>query len=150
MRQGFWQSKKIWGFSLLILMIVAFLGWGRIHRVGADIDSTYEKLKVLADVLAIVEKNYVEPVNVGKDFCSAKILDAFIFSFPPRTPRWIHLARVWASHSIGSSGLPRWRISKYRQGPRREPVSPTKATGSPARTSSPTFFSRAEAWPERV
>jgi carboxyl-terminal processing protease len=66
MRQGFWQSKKIWGFSLLILMIAAFLGWGRIHRVGADIDSTYEKLKVLADVLAIVEKNYVEPVNVGK------------------------------------------------------------------------------------
>ena len=66
MRQGFWQSKKIWGFSLLILMIAAFLGWGRIHRVGADIDSTYEKLKVLADVLAIVEKNYVEPVNIGK------------------------------------------------------------------------------------
>jgi carboxyl-terminal processing protease len=66
MRQGFLRSKKIWGFSLLILMVAAFLGWGRIHRVGADIDSTYEKLKVLADVLAIVEKNYVEPVNVGK------------------------------------------------------------------------------------
>jgi len=66
MRQGFLRSKKIWGFSLLVLMIAAFLGWGRIHRVGADIDSTYEKLKLLADVLAIVEKNYVEPVNVGK------------------------------------------------------------------------------------
>ena len=66
MRQGFLRSKKIWGFSLLILMVAAFLGWGRIHRVGADIDSTYEKLKVLADVLAIVEKNYVEPVNIGK------------------------------------------------------------------------------------
>ncbi|RPJ41732.1 MAG: S41 family peptidase [Deltaproteobacteria bacterium] len=66
MRQGFLRSKKIWVFSLLILMVAAFLGWGRIHRVGADIDSTYEKLKVLADVLAIVEKNYVEPVNVGK------------------------------------------------------------------------------------
>ena len=66
MRQGFLRSKKIWGFALLVLMVAAFLGWGRIHRVGADIDSTYEKLKVLADVLAIVEKNYVEPVNVGK------------------------------------------------------------------------------------
>ena len=66
MRQGFLRSKKIWVFPLLILMVWAFLGWGRIHRVGADIDSTYEKLKLLADVLAIVEKNYVEPVNVGK------------------------------------------------------------------------------------
>jgi len=66
MHQGFFRSKKIWVFSLLILLVAAFLGWGRIHRVGADIDSTYEKLKVLADVLAIVEKNYVEPVNIGK------------------------------------------------------------------------------------
>jgi carboxyl-terminal processing protease len=66
MRQGFLRNKKLWIFPLLILMVAAFLGWGRIHRVGADIDSTYEKLKLLADVLAIVEKNYVEPVNTGK------------------------------------------------------------------------------------
>jgi carboxyl-terminal processing protease len=66
MRQGLLRNKKIWGIPLLILIIGVILGWGRIHRVGADIDSSYEKLKVLADVLAIVEKNYVEPVNIGK------------------------------------------------------------------------------------
>jgi len=62
----FKQNRKIGIVALLVLFLLVFLGWGRIHRVGADIDTTYEKLKVFADVLAIVEKNYVEPVNPGK------------------------------------------------------------------------------------
>ncbi len=66
MYHAFKENRKIWIVSLLILLLLVFLGWGRIHRVGADIDTTYEKLKVFADVLAIVEKNYVEPVNPGK------------------------------------------------------------------------------------
>ncbi len=66
MYHAFKQKQKIWIVSLLAFFLLVFLGWGRIHRVGADIDSTYEKLKVFADVLAIVEKNYVEPVDPGK------------------------------------------------------------------------------------
>jgi len=47
--------------AFLLMVLGAYVGWGRVHRAGADIDSTYEKLRVLADVFAIVERNYVEP-----------------------------------------------------------------------------------------
>jgi carboxyl-terminal processing protease len=66
MYHAFREKRKVWIVSLLVLFLLVFLGWGRIHRVGADIDTTFEKLKIFADVLAIVEKNYVEPVNAGK------------------------------------------------------------------------------------
>lgn len=58
-------KKKFLAIAFLLIALGVFVGWGRVHRVGADISSTYEKLKVLADVLAIVERNYVEPVNVS-------------------------------------------------------------------------------------
>ena len=57
--------KKFLAITFLIIALGVFVGWGKVGRVGADIDSAYEKLKVLADVLAIVERNYVEPVNVS-------------------------------------------------------------------------------------
>jgi len=61
-----WMTqRKILAITFLFLVLGVFIGWGKVHRVGADIDSTYEKLKVLADVLAIVERNYVEPVNAS-------------------------------------------------------------------------------------
>jgi carboxyl-terminal processing protease len=61
-----WITKK--QFLAIIILFIAlgvFVGGGKVHRVGANIDSTYEKLKILADVLALVEKNYVEPVKVN-------------------------------------------------------------------------------------
>jgi len=62
-----WMTKrKILAITFLFLLLGIFIGLGKVHRVGADIDSTYEKLKVLADVLAIVERNYVEPVHANK------------------------------------------------------------------------------------
>jgi carboxyl-terminal processing protease len=61
-----WMTKrKILAVTFLFLVLGLFISLGKVHRVGADIDSTYEKLKVLADVLAIVERNYVEPVNAN-------------------------------------------------------------------------------------
>jgi carboxyl-terminal processing protease len=61
-----WMTrKKILAIIFLIIALGVFVGWGKVRRVGADIDSSYEKLKVLADVLAIVERNYVEAVNVS-------------------------------------------------------------------------------------
>jgi carboxyl-terminal processing protease len=61
----YWTKKKILATTFLVIALGLFIGWGKVHRVGADIDSAYEKLKVLADVLAIVERNYVEPVKVS-------------------------------------------------------------------------------------
>ncbi|NWF57259.1 MAG: S41 family peptidase [Syntrophaceae bacterium] len=61
-----WFSKKRF---LVVALVFFFLGiyMGLTHarRVGADIESAYGKLKVLADVFAIVERNYVEPVKAN-------------------------------------------------------------------------------------
>lgn len=58
-------KKKLLIFLILTLVWGLMIGGGRLHRVRADIDSAYEKLKILADVLAIVERNYVEPVKIN-------------------------------------------------------------------------------------
>jgi carboxyl-terminal processing protease len=63
--RGWMTRRKFLAIAFLIIALGVFVGWGKVRRVGADIDSSYEKLKVLADVLAIVERNYVEPVNVS-------------------------------------------------------------------------------------
>jgi carboxyl-terminal processing protease len=61
-----WTTRrKFLAITFLIIALGIFIGWGKVRRVGADIDPSYEKLKVLADVLTIVERNYVEPVNVS-------------------------------------------------------------------------------------
>jgi len=62
-----WNAKKICMVLAFTALALGLLwGWGKVHRVGARINPAYEELKILADVLAIVEKNYVEPVDVKK------------------------------------------------------------------------------------
>lgn len=60
-----WKSKrKILAIASLFFFLGIYLGLTHARRVGgADIDSAYEKLKILADVFALVERNYVEPVK---------------------------------------------------------------------------------------
>jgi carboxyl-terminal processing protease len=66
-------AKKKWvGILCLVLALGIFVGLGRVHRAGADIDSAYGQLKLLADVFVIVERNYVEPVQV-KDLIQGSI-----------------------------------------------------------------------------
>ncbi|CFW40747.1 Uncharacterised protein [Bordetella pertussis] len=54
----------------------------------------------------------------------------------------IFMPDYWASHWAGSTGAPRWRISKYRPDSTWPPVAPTVAIVSPAATRSPTRLSR--------
>ncbi len=59
-----WMTKR--KFLAIFVLMIAFgvlINWGKERRVGADIDAAYENLKILADVMAIVDRNYVEPVN---------------------------------------------------------------------------------------
>lgn len=57
-------KKQFLAIIILFLALGVFAGGGKVHRVGADINSAYEKLKILADVFGIVEKNYVESVKI--------------------------------------------------------------------------------------
>ena len=60
-----WMNKKKF---LAVVFVFFFLGiyLGLTHaRRAADVETAYGKLKVLADVFAIVERNYVEPVKAN-------------------------------------------------------------------------------------
>ncbi len=59
---GWMNKKKFIAVAFVFLFLGIYLGLTHARRGGVDVESTYGKLKVLADVLAIVERNYVEPV----------------------------------------------------------------------------------------
>ncbi|MBI4496201.1 MAG: S41 family peptidase [Deltaproteobacteria bacterium] len=59
------NRRMIWAAACLLLVLTVLAGV-RVHRVRAGTEPTYEKLKVLADVFSIVERNYVEPVKLDK------------------------------------------------------------------------------------
>ena len=61
-----WLSKKRFLVVVLVFFILGiYMGLTHARRVGADIESAYGKLKVLADVFSIVERNYVESVKAN-------------------------------------------------------------------------------------
>jgi carboxyl-terminal processing protease len=57
------NKKKFLVVALVFFFLGIYMGLTHARRVGADIESAYEKLKILSDVFAIVERNYVEPVK---------------------------------------------------------------------------------------
>jgi len=69
---GWTNKKKFLAVVFVFFFLGIYLGLTHARRVGTDVESTYGKLKVLADVLSIVERNYVEPV-VANDLISGAI-----------------------------------------------------------------------------
>jgi carboxyl-terminal processing protease len=62
---GWLSKKRFLAVALVFFFLGIYMGLTHARRVGADIESAYGKLKVLADVFAIVERNYVEPVKAN-------------------------------------------------------------------------------------
>jgi len=62
---GWLSKKKFLVVALVFFFLGIYMGLTHARRVGADIESAYGKLKVLADVFSIVERNYVEPVKAN-------------------------------------------------------------------------------------
>ncbi len=62
---GWLSKKKFLVVASVFFFLGIYMGLTHARRVGADIESAYGKLKVLADVFAIVERNYVEPVKAN-------------------------------------------------------------------------------------
>ncbi|MBI3075953.1 MAG: PDZ domain-containing protein, partial [Deltaproteobacteria bacterium] len=58
--------KKVLLVVLGLLLVAFVVGGGEVHRVAAISGKTYENLKVMADVLAIVQRSYVEDVEPRK------------------------------------------------------------------------------------
>ena len=61
------RHKAKLGVLLFVLSAVFWVGIGGVHQhLLAGTDKTYEELKVFSDVLDIIEKNYVDPVDSKK------------------------------------------------------------------------------------
>ena len=61
-------KRNRWAITLAILVIASFLGLGSVavRRAQALPNDTYQELETFANVLAIVQKNYVEPVTTKR------------------------------------------------------------------------------------
>ena len=53
---------KLW-LVLVVTIVFSTAGAGFYHRLSADSDETYKGLKIFSDVLEIIQKNYVDPVE---------------------------------------------------------------------------------------
>jgi carboxyl-terminal processing protease len=62
------QSRKIfrWALVAAISLAAVVFGVGDFHSLSADREETYRGLKILSDVIDIVEKNYVDEVDTKK------------------------------------------------------------------------------------
>jgi carboxyl-terminal processing protease len=60
------KGKKIAIFIGMLSMLVVVIGIGAQHRCAAEGGNDYEAIEMFTDVLAIVKKNYVEPVDTKK------------------------------------------------------------------------------------
>ena len=62
MRGKRYSHTKLW-LVFIISVIISTAGAGFYHKLSADSDETYKGLKIFSDVLEIVQKNYVDPVE---------------------------------------------------------------------------------------
>ena len=53
---------KLW-LVLVVTIVFSTAGAGFYHKLSADSDETYKGLKVFSDVIEIIQKNYVDPVE---------------------------------------------------------------------------------------
>lgn len=59
-------DKSRWMLACLIAIALALFGPGAYHNLAADKEDTYQSLKLLSDVIDIVQKNYVDEVESKK------------------------------------------------------------------------------------
>jgi len=58
------QNIKLW-FVMIIALIFWSIGTGFYHDLSASSDETYKGLKLFSDVIELIEKNYVEELQIG-------------------------------------------------------------------------------------
>jgi len=73
---------KLW-LVFVATMIFSTAGAGFYHKLSAGSDETYKGLKIFSDVLEIVEKNYVDPVE-SKDLIE-KAIQGMVSSLDPHS-----------------------------------------------------------------
>lgn len=102
-------KRNRWAFTLAIFMIVCFLGLEElaVRRAQALPNDKYEELQNFANVLAIVQKNYVEPVSTKRLINGA--ITGMLSSLDPHsaylTPELYRDLEVETRGSFGGLGI---------------------------------------------
>jgi carboxyl-terminal processing protease len=102
-------KRNRWAITLAIFMIASFLGLGSIavRRAQALPNDTYQELETFANVLAIVQKNYVEPVTTKRLIDGA--ITGMLSSLDPHsaylTPELYRDLEVETRGSFGGLGI---------------------------------------------
>ncbi|MBW2663708.1 MAG: peptidase S41, partial [Deltaproteobacteria bacterium] len=76
------QHIKLW---VVIIIAVVFwtIGTGFYHDLEADSEETYKGLKLFSDVIELIEKNYVDPVDSKK--LIEKAVQGMVHSLDPHS-----------------------------------------------------------------
>ena len=82
MRAKRYSHTKLW-LVFMISVIISTAGAGFYHKLSADSDETYKGLKIFSDVLEIVQKNYVDPVE-SEDLIE-KAIQGMVSSLDPHS-----------------------------------------------------------------
>src|SRR5208282_4339540 len=102
-------KRNRWAITLAIFMIASFLGLGSVavRRAQALSNDTYQELDTFANVLAIVQKNYVEPVTTKRLIDGA--ITGMLASLDPHsaylTPELYRDLEVETRGSFGGLGI---------------------------------------------
>jgi|YelNatPaOPRAMG01_1025707.scaffolds.fasta_scaffold00702_33 carboxyl-terminal processing protease len=102
-------KKNRWAITLAVFLVVCFLGLEEIavRRAQALPNDTYHELETFANVLAIVQKNYVEPVSTKRLVDGA--ISGMLASLDPHsaylTPELYRDLEVETRGSFGGIGI---------------------------------------------
>jgi len=77
-----YSHTKLW-LVLVVTIVFSTAGAGFYHKLSADSDETYKGLKVFSDVIEIIQKNYVDPVE-PKDLIE-KAIQGMVGSLDPHS-----------------------------------------------------------------
>jgi carboxyl-terminal processing protease len=77
-----YSHTKLW-LVFVLSIIISTAGAGFYHQLSAESDETYKGLKIFSDVLEIVQKNYVDPVD-SKDLIE-KAIQGMVSSLDPHS-----------------------------------------------------------------
>jgi carboxyl-terminal processing protease len=82
MQRNRYSHTKLW-LVFTVSVIISIAGAGFYHKLSAGSDETYKGLKIFSDVLEIVQKNYVDPVE-PKDLIE-KAIQGMVSSLDPHS-----------------------------------------------------------------
>ncbi len=103
------MKKNRWAITLAVFLVVCFLGLEEVavRRAQALPNDTYHELETFANVLAIVQKNYVEPVSTKRLVDGA--ISGMLASLDPHsaylTPELYRDLEVETRGSFGGIGI---------------------------------------------